>query len=504
MTDNQIKDIVIVGGGTAGWMAAAALGRQLGSSLFNIRLIESEEIGTVGVGEATIPHITYFNKMLGIDEPSFLKKTNATFKLGIEFVNWDKLGESYVHPFGPYGVDMQGVHFHHSWMRQYLNGSAKPIDDFCLPSKAAKAGKFQHGDPKLRNSPLNSMSYAYQFDAALYAKFMREFAHNLGVKRTEGKIVNVRQNLKTEFIEALELENGEVISGDLFIDCSGFRGLLTEQTLKTGYDDWSHYLPCDRAVARLSERLEILPPYTRATAKEAGWQWRIPLQTRTGNGYVYSSQYISDDEAMASLNKDLDTAPIADARLLKFKTGIRKKPWNKNVVAIGLAAGFLEPLESTSIHLIQTGVARLLTNFPDKNFNQPDIDFYNEATHLEYEQVRDFLILHYHVTQRDDTPFWNYCRTMDIPESLSKRLAIYKENGRLYRNGNELFNHVSWFAVMHGQGILPKRYHPLANALESDRLDNRLSELHRVTQRCVEVMPTHEDYLKQMCDMAKA
>lgn len=491
----NIKDVVIVGGGTAGWMVAAALSKSLNINQINLHLVESEELGTVGVGEATIPHIKYFNRIAGLDEKTFLKRTNATYKLGIEFVNWGKLGEAYIHPFGPYGVDMQGVHFHHTWLRQHRKGTAKPIAEYSLAGLAAKAGKFHHPRTDLSSSPLSSIDYAYHFDAALYANFMRETSESRGVKRTEGKIVGVRQHIETGNIQSLELDNGAVISGDLFIDCSGFKGMLIEQTLKTGYHDWSAYLPCNRAVARLSERLHTLPPYTRSTAQAAGWQWRIPLQSRTGNGYVYCNEYVSDDEALATLNKGLDTPAIAEPRLLKFKTGIRKKTWNKNVVAIGLAAGFLEPLESTSIHLIQTAIARLMTNWPDKSFNQYDIDYFNRKTQTEYEQVRDFLILHYKATERDDTPFWDFCRTMEIPNTLLERIAIYKENARLYRDDLELFSPVSWFAVFNGQNIIPKRYHPLADMLDDDKLEARMTELHRATQRCLEVMPSHEDYL---------
>ncbi len=500
MNKESIQDIVIVGGGTAGWMTAAALSKQLGTKAFSIRLIESEQIGTVGVGEATIPQITYFNRLLGVDERRFLAETKATFKLGIEFVNWGKLGDNYIHPFGPYGMDMQGVHFHHSWLRQEKKGRAKPIDEFSLPNQAARANKFQHGDPSRKNSPLSMMAYAYQFDATLYAGHMRRIAEENGVLRIEGKITRVTQDTDSGYIKSVELEDDRAYEGDLFIDCSGFTGLLIEQTLKTGYDDWSHYLPCNRAVTRLSERLDTLPPYTRATAKTAGWQWRIPLQSRTGNGYVYCDKFQSDDEALASLNEDLDTEAIAPPKFLKFQTGIRKQSWNKNVIAIGLAAGFLEPLESTSIHLIQTAIARLMTNFPDKSFNKPDIDYFNQRTQIEYEQIRDFLVLHYHATTRDDSPFWDYCRTMEIPKTLKNRIAIYRENARLYRDDNELFTHISWFAVLNGQGIKPQRYHPLADILDDEKFEGHMNELHRVTQNCVTAMPNHEEYLMKLCE----
>jgi tryptophan halogenase len=498
MENMDIKKVVIVGGGAAGWMTAAAMSRLLDKQKIEIQLVESETIGTVGVGEATIPHILYFNRLLGIDENSFIKQTNATFKLGIEFVNWGQLGESYIHPFGPYGMDMEGIHFHHMWLRQQSKGTAKPLDDFNLQILAAKAGKFMRAKPDLKGSPLSTVAYAFQFDAALYALFLREFAESRGVIRTEGKINQVIQNPENGHIQSVVLDKGEKIDGDLFIDCSGFKGLLIEETLKTGYEDWSHYLPCNSAVTQLSERMPVLPPYTRATAKAAGWQWRIPLQSRTGNGYVYSSQFLSDEDAMQSLSQDLDTPAISEPRQLKFTTGIRKQPWNKNVVSIGLASGFLEPLESTSIHLIQTAIARLMTNFPDKSFNQPDIDYYNEKTKMEYVQVRDFLILHYKATKRDDSPFWNYVREMDIPDSLEKRIAIYQENARLYREDQELFNHVSWLAVFNGQGIHPKRYHPIANLLEENEMERRMNEIHTVTQKCLDVMPTHEAFLQSI------
>jgi tryptophan halogenase len=327
---------------------------------------------------------------------------------------------------------------------------------------------------------------------------MREFSEKNGVIRTEGKIAKTHLHEHNGHVKSVELENGDNYEADLFIDCSGFKGLLIEEALESGYEDWSHYLPCDRAIARASTKMDPIVPYTRATAKKAGWQWRIPLQARTGNGHVYSSQFISDDEALATLNEGIEGEPISDPNFLRFKTGIRKKPWNKNVVAIGLASGFLEPLESTSIHLIQTAIARLMTNFPDKSFNEPDINYFNERTRVEYIQVRDFLILHYKATQRDDSPFWNYCRNMEIPQSLTDRIAIYEENARLYRHDNELFNHVSWYAVFNGQGIFPKRYHPIADMLGEGELKRRIEEIHTVTQKCLSVMPQHEDFISRV------
>lgn len=502
MQDLTIKNIVIVGGGTAGWMAAAGLSILLRDPSIKIRLIESEQIGTVGVGEATIPHIRYFNKLVGLDENEYLRRTNATFKLGIEFVNWGKIGDSYIHPFAPYGVNMEGINFHHFWLREAQSVNARSADDYNLAVLAAKQNKFTHPQPQARNSPLASMEYAFQFDAALYGQYMREVAEKRGVQRIEGRIVDVNQHAENGHIQSVKLESGEEISGELFIDCSGFRGLLIEQTLQSGYDDWSNYLPVDRAIAQQCENVGTLTPYTRATAHKAGWQWRIPLQHRTGNGHVYCSEFTSDDEALETLQAGLDGAPTGDPRFLRFKTGIRKKPWNKNVVSLGLASGFLEPLESTSIHLVQSAIGRLMTNFPDKLFNQADIDYYNARTLAEFEQVRDFLILHYCATERDDSGFWDHVRTMKLPDSLEQRIAVYKENGRLYRHDNELFGIDSWFAVFEGQNIRPKRYHPVINNMSDEMLERRMTEIRRAMGKCLEQFEDHEPYLKKRVQVA--
>ncbi len=500
MQDLRVRNIVIVGGGTAGWMAAACFARLLRDPAIKVRLVESEAIGTVGVGEATIPHILYFNRLLGLDENEFVRRTNATFKLGIEFVNWGRAGQRYIHSFGPYGINMEGLHFHHFWLRHLAIAPGAPaVDDYNLQILAARSGRFQRPELKMEGSPLQTIAYAFHFDAGLYAKFLRSQAESGGVLRSEGKVVEVRQDPESGHVRGIRLESGEWIEGDLFIDCSGFRGLLIEQALKSGYEDWSSFLPCDRAVARACQKTGEPIPYTRATAKSAGWQWRIPLQSRTGNGHVYSSEHVSDEQALDSLNADLDGEPLSEPNFLRFKAGVRKEPWKKNVVSLGLASGFLEPLESTSIHLIQTAVARLMTNFPDKAFNQADIDYFNRRTRLEFEQVRDFIILHYKATERDDSPFWNYCRHMPVPQSLSDRIAIYRENARLYRHDNELFSESSWFAVMHGQNILPRRYHPLADVLPEAELLARMAKLADVTRKCASVMPTHQAFIDKHC-----
>lgn len=500
MNHAPIKNIVIVGGGTAGWMAAAALSKLL-QGPWNITLVESEEIGIVGVGEATIPYISHFHQELEIDENEFMRATHATFKLGIEFKDWGKLGDSYIHGFGLLGPDVGLTKFHQYWLHQYLRGRASNIENYSINMLAARANKFIRARKDMPESPLGKIVHAFHFDASLYAKFLRQFAQGLGVRRIEGKIQGATQRASDGFIDAVVMESGERIEGDLFIDCSGFRGLLIEQTLKTGYEDWSHWLPCDSAQAVPCASSDPLLPYTRSTARTAGWQWRIPLQNRIGNGHVYSSRFMSDDEAGRILLAHLDGKALADPRQLRFVTGKRKKLWNKNVVAVGLASGFMEPLESTSIHLIQSTIVRLSNFFPDMGFDQADIDEFNAQADFEFEKIRDFLILHYKATERDDSPFWNYCRTMDIPASLQRKIDLFESKGRIYRDSSEMFTDISWFTVMLGQGLRPRGYHPLLDAVGDDKIAAFLANVEHITRKCVDAMPQHAAYVAGTCAM---
>jgi tryptophan 7-halogenase len=495
---NKLRTIVIVGGGTAGWMAAATLAKFLKDGYCQVRVVESEEIGTVGVGEATIPQINIFNRMLAIDENEFIRETQATFKLGIEFVDWTRLGHRYIHPFGPFGIHMEGVSFHSYWLKLRALEPDADLGDYSLQAVACRQNKFMR-PINAGNSPLSKIAYAFHFDAHLYARYLRKFAEQRGVARTEGKIVEVKQRAADGYIEAVVLENGTRVEGDFFIDCSGFRGLLIEQTLKTGYEDWTRFLPCNRAVAVPCESGGQFTPYTRSTARKAGWQWRIPLQHRIGNGYVYSSEYISDDEATATLLANLDGAPRATPRILRFVTGRRRQFWNKNCIALGLASGFLEPLESTSIHLVQAGIAQFMMVFPDRDFSQAEIDRYNRVMIWEYERIRDFIVLHYKATERNDSPFWDYCRTMPIPEFLQQKFDIFLDRGRIFRENDELFNDTSWFAVMIGQNLRPRSYDPLVDVLSDDELRSRMTHIKDTIAKSAQGMPSHREFIDRTC-----
>jgi tryptophan 7-halogenase len=499
MIDSRIRNIVIVGGGTAGWMAAAAFAKVLGAD-YSIRLVESEEIGTVGVGEGTVPHLKLFNNLLGIDDVEFVENTQGTFKLGVQFNDWGRLGDSYVHGFGTIGHDVGLLPFHQYWIKARQMGRAADIGAYSLNTVAAPRGRFMPSATDAPpGSPLANVAYAYHFDAGRYARYLRGYAEQRGVRRTEGKVAQTVLHPDSGFVEAIELESGEQIDGELFIDCSGFRGLLIEQALHTGYLDFSHWLPCDRALAVACEKVGPPTPYTRASARPAGWQWRIPLQHRTGNGYVYSSAHVSDDEATATLLAHLDGKPIGEPRLLRFTTGVRRQAWNRNVIALGLAGGFMEPLESTSIYMIQSGIARLLNLFPQRDFSPVLIERYNAQSRFEYEHIRDFLILHYHATERDDTPFWNQCRTMSIPPQLIDNIRLFRDSGRFFRDGEEMFAVVSWVQVMLGQHIVPQNYHPLVDQMPDAELAEFMASVGHVVTSCVDAMPPHQAFIDRCC-----
>ncbi|MDQ6646934.1 MAG: tryptophan 7-halogenase [Pseudomonadota bacterium] len=499
MNDERVRNIVIVGGGTAGWMAAAAFAKVLGDEC-TVRLVESEQIGTIGVGEATVPHLKLFNNLLEIDEIDFVRKTQGTFKLGIQFNDWGQLGESYIHGFGDIGHSLGLLPFHQYWIKAAQQGRARDIGAYSINTLAAPRGKFMASANDVSpSSPLANIAYAYHFDSGRYATYLRGYAEQRGVRRTEGKIAHTRLRHDDGFVESVVLESGEVIEGDLFIDCSGFGGVLIEQALHTGYEDFTHWLPCDRAFAVGSETVGPPTPYTRSTARTAGWQWRIPLQHRTGNGYVYSSAHISDDEAAATLLAHLDGKPLGDPRPLRFTTGMRRRFWNRNVVALGLSSGFMEPLESTSIFLIQSGISRLLNLFPRAGISQVLVNRYNTQAAFEFERIRDFLILHYKATRRTDTPFWNQCRTMAIPDELQGNIDLFRDSGRFFRNAEEMFAVVSWVQVMMGQGIMPRGYHPLVDQLSPKELDGFMTSVERVIATCVDAMPAHEAFIQRYC-----
>ena len=456
-SDRAIRSVVIVGGGSAGWMTAAALARTLQRDC-TITLVESDEIGIVGVGEATIPPIRLFNDMLGIDEAQFIRETKGSFKLGIQFVDWLRPGHTYFHPFGTYGKPFDTVALHQFWLKEHAAGAIDSIDNYCMAWTLAREGKFAPPSRDVRNV-LSTHDYAYHFDAARYAAFLSRYAQAKGVVRHEGKVVGVEQNGETGFVESVTLADGRVLAGDLFVDCSGFRGVLIEGALKTGYEDWSHWLPCDRALAVPSAPTDDFVPYTRSTARAAGWQWRIPIQGRTGNGYVYASGFIDDEAAAEDLLSRIDGAALADPRPLRFVTGRRRKAWNGNVIAVGLSSGFLEPLESTSIHLIQANISKLLAFFPDRDFDPLVRDEFNRVAQGETERIRDFIILHYHLNRRDE-PLWRYCATMPIPDSLRTRMDHFRKFGRLIAADMDIFGGPSWMAVQIGQGVMPERLDP--------------------------------------------
>lgn len=496
-----VTQVVIVGGGTAGWMAAAALSQLIAGGV-SVTLVESEEIGTVGVGEATIPPLLDFNAMLGIDENEFIRQTQATFKLGIEFINWARPGDQYIHPFGVYGRDAHGVKFHQIWLRdrQLAGDPGQPgdIGDYCLSVVAARHGRFTRpaGNP---GAVLSTLRYAFHFDAGLYARFLRAYAERRGVERIEGRIEAVAQDPGNGFITGVTLKDGRTIGGDFFVDCSGFRSMLLGGTLGVPYRSWKHWLPCDTAIAVPCAGTANPTPYTRATAGDSGWRWRIPLQHRIGNGHVFSAAHIEHERALEQLLAGLDGPPIAEPRTLRFEAGRRERLWEKNCVAIGLSGGFLEPLESTSIHLIQSGIFKLMGLFPDKGFDPREIDRYNAFLVEEYDRIRDFVILHYCATERGDSEFWNHCRTMGIPDSLAQRIELWTGKARIFREQNDLFTEDSWIAVLLGQRKFPQSHDPLVSMLEVEESGRFLASIRDVIEKTALAMPTHEQFIARHC-----
>ena len=491
---SPVRRVVIAGGGTAGWMVAACLGKTLGKAL-DIRLVESDEIGTVGVGEATIPTLLTFHELLGIPEQEFMAATQATFKLGIRFEGWRDLGQDYIHSFGLTGQDHWTAGFQHFWHKGRQRGLAGDYGDYCLELQAAQQSRFAH-------LPRAGMNYAYHLDASLYARYLRQLAERCGVQRIEGRIVAVQADAATATVQSVQLESGARIEGDLFIDCSGFRGLLIGQTLGVPYEDWLHWLPCDRAVAVQTASVGEAVPYTRSIAHDAGWQWRIPLQHRVGNGLVYCSRHLDESAASERLLSRVQGQPLTAPRHIQFVPGQRHEVWRGNCVAIGLSSGFIEPLESTSIHLIQRGIIRLLQTFPSDGICASDVAEYNQQARTEIEHIRDFIVLHYHVTQRGDSAFWRSCRSMDIPATLRHRIELFSETGRVFRAGNELFAENSWIQVMLGQGITPQRHHPVADLMGDAELSHFLDSIRQKVDRTCQQLPRHQAYVQQYCAAA--
>jgi tryptophan halogenase len=495
MTGWPMRRIIIAGGGTAGWMAAAAIARTLGNSA-DLTLIESDAIGTIGVGESTIPPIVTYNRLLNINEAEFMRATQATFKLGIEFDDWKQVGESYFHSFGLTGKDHWSAGFQHFWLNGLERGHKQPYDDYCLELKAAYAGKFAH-------LPDGQMNYAYQLDSTLYARFLRTMAEADGARRIEGKIADVELN-ETGDIAALRLESGQRIEGDLFLDCTGFRALLIEGALHAGFDDWTHWLPCDRAIAVQTRSVRPPVPYTRAMAHDGGWQWRIPLQHRTGNGIVYSSRHLEQDQALERLLANVEGDTLTQPNVLRFTTGARRRQWVRNCIAVGLSGGFLEPLESTGIHLIQRAVLRLIRMLPLREISDSDVNEFNEQQLTDMMQIRDFLILHYKANERTDSGFWRECASMPVPDSLAHKIELFRETGRVFRRNEELFAENSWIQVMLGQGIMPQSYHPIATRLTDDEVNKLLSTLRTNIEKTVTSLPDHDAYVARYCGAVDA
>ena len=491
INSQKVKKVVVVGGGTAGWLAAASMSKLLGQDI-EVTLIESNEIGTVGVGEATIPTMLVLHHLLKIDEREFMAAVQGSFKLGISFENWKRPGHDYIHSFGDTGKGCWAAGFQHFWLKGKARGLSHDYGDYCAELLAAKAGKFAVISD-------NKLNYAYHFDASLYATFMRKIAEAAGAVRIEGKIINVATDPDSGYISSVLLQSGKSIDGDLFIDCSGFSGLLIDKTLNTPYDDWSEWLPCNRAIAVQTSSMSEPIPYTRSIARKAGWQWRIPLQSRVGNGLVFCDRYLSDDEAIASLLDNIEGPRLTEPRVIEFRTGQRQQHWNKNCIALGLASGFVEPLESTSIHMVQRGIIRLLQMFPFGGVQPADTREFNQQMREEFHFIRDFIVLHYHLTEREDSPFWRHCKSMKIPQSLQHRLELFKQSGRVFQKERDLFTENSWTQVMLGQGLMPAQYHPIVNMMSDSELSGFLADIEGRAQHRVAQLPSHQQFIDHYC-----
>jgi tryptophan halogenase len=496
-----LKKIVIVGGGSAGWIAAAILGHHLKGKFCEVELVESDDIGTIGVGESTIPPFMTLLRNLGINEQEFIQATQASFKLGIRFKYWHRKEESYFHPFGAIGGNIEAHDFYHCWLKAKQQGHSAGLQEFAPCSAMADQGKFflPH---KAQKTPIAKASYALHLDAKLAAEYLRRYAEALGVIRTEGMVTDVCQK-ECGDIEKIILKSGKAVGGDFFIDCTGFRALLIEKTLDVGYEDWTNFLPCDRAIAVQTESHGATVPYTIATARDAGWTWRIPLQHRTGNGYVYSSKFCSDEEARETLLKNIDGPMINDPRVIPFTTGIRKQVWHRNCLSLGLASGFIEPLESTAIHLVVRGMDFFVRFFPDMEHDPILIDEYNRRMSQDYEEIRDFIVLHYCTTERDDTPFWSWCKNMDIPASLRERIELFKARAVLRDGVDELFKEDSWYSVFEGMGVRPKKYNPMVDRVNYQMIDGTLNGAPGILNEMVKTLPSHDEFLREFCPAPK-
>ncbi len=490
-----IKKIVIVGGGSSGWIAASVLSNQFRSDVLEVELVESEDIGTIGVGESTIPPFVGLIRNLGINEQHFIQSVHATFKLGIRFPDWKTLGASYFHPFGSIGVRFGKQEFYQAWLKAKANGHPSELQSFA-PCSVMAAGNRFYPPEEAQKTPIGGASYALHIDASLVAKYLRRYSEERGVKRTEGLVTEVRQR-EDGGIASLLLKSGEEVHGDFFIDCTGFYALLIEKTLGIGYEDWLNYLPCDRAVAVQTENLGEAVPYTVSTAREAGWSWRIPLQHRTGNGYVFSSEHCSDDEATEKLLSFIDGKPITEPMIIPFRAGVRQSFWHKNCVSIGLSGGFIEPLEATALHVVVRGMDFFLRFYPDQDCETANIDEYNRRMRMDYEEIRDFIVLHYCLTQREDTPFWKHCKNMEIPPELAQRIELFKAHGALREGVDELFRPPSWQSVFDGMGVMPGKYCPRIDNIDYKLIEDTLAEAEGAISSMVDKLPSHDQFLRQ-------